>query len=177
MDSVHDRRRGINAGLEQLLLGRVAGEVNHVMSAAHVLHVDDDPSDTMLTKQACSKAGVSFQLHSVSDGEMAISYLSGADRYADRDIYPLPRLILLDLKMPRKTGFDVLVWIRSQDSLRYIPVVILTASNQEEDIKRAYELGANSFLVKPVGIHTLIEMVKLVDAYWLGINQSPTLSV
>ncbi|MDB6111697.1 MAG: two-component system response regulator [Pedosphaera sp.] len=145
------------------------------MSAAapHILHVDDDPGDTLLMQQACRKAEVSFQLHSVGDGETAIAYLNGAGAYSDRERYPLPALVLLDLKMPRKSGFDVLAWIRSEPPLKYLPVIIFTASNQEEDIRRAYEAGANSYLVKPVGIHTLIEMVKMIDGYWLGLNQSP----
>jgi CheY-like chemotaxis protein len=136
----------------------------------HVLHVDDDPSDSVLMQQACRKAQVSFVLHSVRDGEMAIEYLSGTGAYADREKHPFPALVLLDLKMPRKTGFDVLIWMREQPTCKILPVIIFTASNQEEDIKRAYECGANSYLVKPVGIHTLIEMVKMVDRYWLGLN-------
>jgi CheY-like chemotaxis protein len=138
-----------------------------------VLHVDDDPSDSLLIRQACRKAEVSFQLQSVSDGETAIAYLSGTDAYADREQYPLPVLVLLDLKMPRMSGFDVLAWIRRHPSLKTLPVVVFTASNQDEDIQRAYVTGANSYLVKPVGIHTLVDMVKLVDGYWLGLNQNP----
>ncbi|MDB6123493.1 MAG: response regulator receiver protein [Pedosphaera sp.] len=138
---------------------------------ATVLHVDDDASDSLLMKQACRKAVASFGLQSVSDGEMAIDYLSGSGVYADRSKYPLPDLMLLDLKMPRKTGFDVLEWARSQEKFKSLPILVLTASNQEGDIRRAYELGANSYLVKPVGIHTLIEMVKMIESYWLGMNQ------
>src|SRR3954464_15141329 len=89
-----------------------------------VLHVDDDPSDTLLMEQACRKAGVSFQLRSVADGEAAIAYLSGEGIYADRERHPLPALVLLDLKMPRKTGFDVLKWIRVRSTYKPLPVVI-----------------------------------------------------
>ena len=147
------------------------------MNATHacVLHVDDDPSDCLLVRQACRKAEVSFQLQSVSDGEAAIAYLSGTDIYADREQYPLPILVLLDLKMPRMSGFDVLAWIRRHAPFKTLPVVVFTASNQEEDIQRAYAVGANSYLVKPVGIHTLTEMIKQVDAYWLGLNQNLSL--
>ncbi len=140
-----------------------------------VLHVDDDPSDSLLLRQACRKAEVSFQLQSVSDGETAIAYLSGVDAYADREQYPLPILVLLDLKMPRMSGFDVLAWIRRHPPFKTLPVVVFTASNQDEDIQRAYVAGANSYLVKPVGIHTLVDMIKLVDGYWLGLNQNPNL--
>ncbi len=142
-------------------------------AAAIVLHVDDDPSDTLLMQQACRKAGVSFQLFSVSDGEAALAYLAGTGVYADRERYPVPIFVLLDLKMPRRSGFDVLTWIRRESSLKSLPVIILTASSQDEDIQRAYAAGANSYLVKPVGIHTLMEMVRLVDSYWIGINHLP----
>jgi CheY-like chemotaxis protein len=138
-----------------------------------VLHVDDDPGDSLLVRQACRKAEVSFQLQSVSDGETAIAYLSGAGIYSDRELYPLPVLVLLDLKMPRMNGFDVLAWIRGHAQFKTLPVVVFTASNQEEDIQRAYVEHANSYLVKPVGIHTLMEMLKMIDAYWLGLNQHP----
>jgi CheY-like chemotaxis protein len=140
-----------------------------------VLHVDDDPSDSLLMRQACRRGAVAFHLQSVSDGEMAIDYLSGKGAYADRERFPLPSLMLLDLKMPRKTGFDVLNWARSQEQFKVLPIIIFTASSQEEDIKRAYASGANSYLVKPVSIHSLIEMIKMVDAYWLGLNQQLTL--
>ncbi len=138
-----------------------------------VLHVDDDPGDSLLVRQACLKAEVSFQVQSVGDGETAIAYLSGEGIYADRERYPLPALVLLDLKMPRMNGFDVLAWIRGHAQFKMLPVVVFTASNQEEDIARAYAEHANSYLVKPVGIHTLMEMVKMIDAYWLGLNKHP----
>ncbi|HZV35839.1 MAG TPA: response regulator [Verrucomicrobiae bacterium] len=136
-----------------------------------VLHVDDDPSDLVLLKQACRRAEVSFELKSVGDGDSAIAYLSGTRSFGDREANPLPVLVLLDLKMPRMTGFDVLRWIRANEQLKTLPVVIFTASNQEGDIRRAYELGANSYLVKPVGIHTLIDMLKVLDTYWVDMNQ------
>lgn len=137
-----------------------------------VLHVDDDPSDSLLLRQACRKVAVSFELQSLAEGEAAIAYLSGANDYSDRERFPLPVLVLLDLKMPRMSGFDVLAWIRRHETLRVLPVIIFTASNQSEDIKRAYAAGANSYLVKPVGIHTLMEMVKKLDGYWLNLNQN-----
>ena len=137
-----------------------------------VLQVDDDPSDTLLMQQACRRADVSFQLKSVGDGQTAIAYLAGTGSFANREENPLPALVLLDLKMPRMTGFDVLKWMRSHKAFKTLPVVVFTASNQEEDIRRAYEMGANSYLVKPVGIHTLIDMVKLLDNYWLCLNQN-----
>lgn len=139
----------------------------------NVLHVDDDEGDTLLLQQACVKAKVSFALHSVENGEKAIAYLQGTEKYVNRERHPLPTLILLDLKMPRKNGFDVLGWIRGQDRFKSLPVIMFTASNQEEDIKRAYATGANSYLVKPVGINTLVEMMQLLDSFWFGMNQNP----
>lgn len=137
-----------------------------------ILHVDDDPSDVVLLKQACRRAEVSFELKTVVDGESALAYLSGTGSFGDREANPLPMLVLLDLKMPRMTGFDVLNWIRSNETFKTLPVVVFTASNQEGDIRRAYEIGANSYLVKPVGIHTLIDMLKVLDTYWVGLNQT-----
>src|SRR5947207_936056 len=93
-----------------------------------VLHIDDDPNDTLLLEAAARKAGAQFRLQNVHDGEAAIAYLSGAGIYADRGLYPLPSLILLDLKMPRATGFEVLQWIRAHSELGQMPVVILSGS-------------------------------------------------
>jgi CheY-like chemotaxis protein len=144
-----------------------------IMSASNlVLQVDDDPSDALLLKQACRRAEVSFQLKTVSDGESAVAYLSGTGSFEDRANHPLPTLVLLDLKMPRMNGFDVLGWVRSHPVFKTMPVVVFTASNQEGDIRRAYEIGANSYLVKPVGIHTLVDMLMIIDKYWLGMNQN-----
>ena len=124
-----------------------------------VLHVEDDPNDTLLLEHACRKAGVVFDLRAVSDGDQAIAYLRGINDFSDRAKYPLPHLILLDLKMPRVSGFDVLTWLR-ENALNGVPVVVLTSSNHDADVKRAYDLGAKSYLVKPVGFEALVELVK-----------------
>ena len=125
-----------------------------------VLHVEDDPNDTLLLEHACRKAGVVFDLRAVSDGDQAIAYLRGANDFSDRAKHPMPHLILLDLKMPRMSGFDVLSWLRSENGLSGVPVVVLTSSNHDADVKRAYDLGAKSYLVKPVGFEALVELVK-----------------
>jgi CheY-like chemotaxis protein len=125
-----------------------------------ILHVEDDPNDTLLLEHACKKAGVIFDLQAVSDGDQAIAYLRGVNDFSDRNKHPLPKLILLDLKMPRLSGFDVLSWLRSEEGLRAVPVVVLTSSNHDADVKRAYALGAKSYLVKPVGFEALVELVK-----------------
>ena len=125
-----------------------------------ILHVEDDPNDTLLLEHACRKAGMIFNLQAVSDGDQAMAYLRGTSAFSDRDKHPMPKLILLDLKMPRVSGFDVLAWLRSEDAFRQLPVVVLTSSNHDADIKRAYDLGAKSYLVKPVGFEALVELVK-----------------
>src|SRR5579885_2359607 len=135
------------------------------MNASHVtvLHIDDDPNDVMLFAHACHKAGVSFDLHAVHDGDDAIAYLSGTGAFADRSRHPFPQLVLLDLKMPRVNGFDVLGWIRSQEELKKLPVVVLTSSNHETDVKHAHKLGANTYLVKPVGFDSLVELARTIQ--------------
>jgi CheY-like chemotaxis protein len=129
-----------------------------------ILHVEDDPNDTLLLEHACKKAGLVFDLQAVSDGDQAIAYLRGANNFSDRDKHPLPKLILLDLKMPRLSGFDVLAWLRSDEGFRSVPVVVLTSSNHDADVKRAFDLGAKSYLVKPVGFEALVELVKTLPA-------------
>ena len=129
-----------------------------------ILHVEDDPNDTLLLEHACKKAGVIFDLQAVSDGDQAIAYLRGINDFSDRMKHPMPKLILLDLKMPRVSGFDVLTWLRSDESLKCVPVVVLTSSNHDADVKRAYDLGAKSYLVKPVGFEALVELVKTLPA-------------
>lgn len=142
------------------------------MTATNVLlHVEDDPNDTLLLQRAFKKAGVTLNIQAVSDGDKAVAYLSGADVYADREKYPLPALVLLDLKMPRKSGLEVLAWIRAEEKVSRFVVVIFTSSKHDEDIRKAYELGANSYLVKPVGFDTLVELAKSVHHYWLNLNE------
>jgi CheY-like chemotaxis protein len=134
-----------------------------------VLHVDDDPNDTILLEAAARKAKVSFLLQNVADGEAAIAYLDGSGIYADRLRYPVPSLILLDLKMPRATGFEVLQWIRAHADLRQIPVVVLSGSELQQDIQHAYNTGANSYLVKPLGFDALVSLVKSLNSLWLNV--------
>ena len=139
-----------------------------------VLHADDDPNDLLLLKHACRAADLPFAVESVNDGELAVAYLSGLNSYADRTLYPLPSLVLLDLKMPRRTGFEVLDWIRNQPNLKRLPVIILSSSKHEADINWTYDHGANSYLVKPVGFEGLVQLVKAVHHYWLGFNERPS---
>jgi CheY-like chemotaxis protein len=140
-----------------------------------LLHVEDDPNDVLLLQRAFRKANAQVSIQAVTDGDKAVAYLSGAGEYADREKFPLPNVALLDLKMPRKSGLEVLEWIRSQQSLRRLVVIIFTSSKHDEDVNKAYDLGANSYLVKPVGFDMLVEVAKLIQQYWIDRNERPQL--
>lgn len=138
-----------------------------------VLMVEDDPDDQVLIRRAFVRAGAGIPVHVAGHGDEAIAYLSGAGAFADRARHPLPGLVLLDLKLPRRSGFEVLEWLRAQPRLRRIPVVVLTSSRETPDLARAYELGANSYLVKPPDLAALTAMMQTVDAYWVRLSQPP----
>jgi CheY-like chemotaxis protein len=138
-----------------------------------VLHIDDDPNDTELLQAAARKAQAPFILRNVEDGEQAIAYLSGLGAYADRERFRLPSLILLDLKMPCATGFEVLKWIRSRRELQQVPVIMLSGSELRDDIQQAYAAGANSYLIKPLGFEALVGLVKNISAVWLAGPPAP----
>jgi CheY-like chemotaxis protein len=138
-----------------------------------ILLVDDDQNDVLLVQRALKKAGLDYPLIHRRDGEEAIDYLSGKPPYSDRAKHPLPTLILLDIKMPKMTGFDVLNWMRQQPSLATIPVVILTASVREEDQNEAEKLGAVGYRTKPVDFKELIDIIRDVDARWLSQIKGP----
>ena len=140
---------------------------------AVILLVEDLADDIELIRLSFDRLGLENPIHVVRDGEEAIEYLSGAGKYANREEHPLPELILLDLKMPKVDGFEVLQWLRAQDSLRSIPVLVLTSSEQLKDVNRAYELGANSFLVKPLDFQTMSGAVDLIRTYWLKTTRTP----
>ncbi|HEY9851936.1 MAG TPA: response regulator [Leptolyngbyaceae cyanobacterium] len=140
---------------------------------SRILLVEDDPGDVFRIQRAFRKANIISPLEVVTDGEQAINYLSGQEAYQDRDRYPLPILILLDLKLPRRSGFDVLKWLRNESEVKHLPVVVLTSSDRPDDIERAYLLGANSYLSKPPEIDELLEMVKTIGIYWIVFNRSP----
>ena len=143
------------------------------MAKKRVLVAEDDPSDVYLLKRAFAEADLPATLHVVRDGQEAIDYLEGQEGYSDRNAHPLPDLMLLDLKMPRLNGFDVLNWLRQQPGLKRLLVTVLTSSNESVDINRAYDLGANSYLVKPHGTNDLAELIRRVHNYWLESNQCP----
>ena len=138
-----------------------------------ILHVEDDPNDVLLVQRAFKKSRSMAVVQSVADGDQALAYLAGADVFADRDQYPAPALVLLDLKMPRKSGLEVLTWIRQQPQFKRLIVVVFTSSRHDHDVTLAYELGANSYLMKPVGFEALQETIKQVDQYWGQLNLVP----
>ena len=140
------------------------------MSQANILHIEDDSNDVLLFQHACRKAGLDCNVQVVNDGDEAIAYLQGQDRFANRELFPLPDLVLLDLKMPRLNGFEVLAWVRRAEKCRSLPVVVLSSSNHEADVKRAYSMGANSYLVKPVSFDALVEVARVIHQYWLTLN-------
>jgi CheY-like chemotaxis protein len=140
-----------------------------------ILVADDDEDDVLLLRTAFSEAGLRIPLQVVNDGEEAISYLNGDGRFSDRKEYPLPALMLLDLNMPRKNGLEVLSWIRQQNPLRRLPVVILSSSSQGPHINKAYEMGANSYLVKVSNFEEFVKRIKTVYSYWIGCAESPDL--
>jgi|SRR5437588_7382796 len=130
--------------------------------AIKILHVEDNADDVMLTGLAFRKAGVSAQLEVATDGDKAIAALQAAG--------PPPACVLLDLKLPTVSGIEVLKWVRAQPRLKRLPVIMLTSSLLPDDINSAYDLGANSYLVKPSGLEALIELAKIIDLYWLRTN-------
>ncbi len=138
-----------------------------------ILHVDDDTNDVVLFQHAARKAELNLRMLTVSDGEEVFAYLGGKGKYANREEFPFPDLLLLDLKMPRVSGFDVLSWVRRHEKFRRLPILVLTSSNHAADIQRAYELGANSYIVKPVGFEALVELSRVVWKYWLTWNEPP----
>lgn len=142
-------------------------------SAPCILLVDDDEDDIILTKRAFERMRVANPLQVANNGEEAIDYLSGKGPFADRAKHPLPTLVLLDVKMPRKGGHEVLEWLKAQPQLRRIPVVMLTSSKDPSDVNRAYDHGVNSYLVKPLSFDGLAEIARTLNLYWIVTNQTP----
>ncbi|OBX18219.1 hypothetical protein A9995_11990 [Erythrobacter sp. QSSC1-22B] len=140
-----------------------------------ILLVEDNPDDAELIQYAFEKADIRNPLVIVTDGDAAVDYIGRTGAYADRSGLPLPELILLDLKLPRRSGLEVLSFIRQHEPTRHTPVVVLTSSDQEADIRRSYERGANSFLVKPIGRDGLIDMARALKAYWIKLNHGVAL--
>jgi len=141
-----------------------------------ILLVDDSENDLLLLRTAFEKAEFNIPLQEVHNGAEAIAYLKGDDPYSDRNKFPLPAVMLLDLNMPMKNGFEVLTWVRAQTGLKRLSIIVLTASMRTEDIERAFDLGVNSFLVKPSSLDALAAMLRCLRD-WIQINHFPSLNV
>jgi CheY-like chemotaxis protein len=138
-----------------------------------ILLAEDNENDVLMLRRAARHAKFANPLAVVHDGEEVIAYLRGDGKYADRRRYPLPGLMLLDLKMPRRNGFEVLQWLREQPQFADLQVVVLSSSDEIKDINRAYELGANSFLVKPMFFSEFVGMLEALHSYCLRVWQEP----
>jgi|SRR3712207_4364604 len=139
-------------------------------SNATVLLVEDNHDDVLLTQRAFRKAGIAARLEVVGDGDAAVAYLAGEGAYRDRDAHPMPSLVLLDWKLPKRSGREVLQWIRGQEGLLSLPVVVVTSSREQEDVEQAYVAGANSYIEKPVLFDRLTALCAMLHAYWIQSN-------
>ena len=142
-----------------------------------ILLVEDDEADILLLRRAFRNAHIANPLIEVRDGQAAIQYLSGEGDYAERTRYPIPFMVLLDLRLPKLSGFEVIAWMRDQPQLANLVVVVLTASDHVPDVTKARDLGANSYLVKPGNFEELVEMVKRIKGRWLLLDRLPESTV
>jgi|SRR5579872_2648568 len=131
-----------------------------------ILLVEDEENDATLLKMAFKRNKLNNPLHWAKDGLDAIAYLNGDGPYTDRKLYPFPEVMILDLKMPRMSGLELLAWVREHPEFRVIPTIIMTSSHQEADIEKAYHLGANTYMIKPSSFEELVKMAKLAHEYW-----------
>ena len=138
-----------------------------------ILLIEDNPSDIELTRRALDRSRVSNELVVVQDGQEALDYLFGSGPYAGRDASALPGVALLDLKLPKVPGLEVLRAIRDDPRTRRLPVVILTSSNEEQDVSCCYDLGVNSYIQKPVDFERFAEAIRTLGLYWLNLNEPP----
>ena len=138
-----------------------------------ILLVEDNPDDEALTRRALQKNNLSNELAVARDGQEALDYLFGTGTHAGRDLRVMPQLILLDLKLPKIDGLEVLRRMRADDRTKLLPVVILTSSNEERDLVNGYSLGANSYVRKPVDFSEFTEAARQLGLYWLLLNQAP----
>lgn len=141
------------------------------MNKGCILQVEDEEIDVFLFRHVFEMTGITSPLRAVSDGQLAIDYLSGSGVYSDRDRYPMPYLVLLDLNLPMRSGFEVLKWIRQHPVLKTLVVIVFSSSALQQDVNEAYELGANSYIAKPSEIQKILEVAQLLKGWWLGHNK------
>jgi CheY-like chemotaxis protein len=144
-------------------------------SLGTILLVEDEPTDAVLIQRAFQKVGVQNPIAHLTNGDEALAYLEGINQYSDRLKFPLPILIILDLKLPGMNGLQILKWIRTKRDLRLIPVVVLTGSADTTNVQSAYEAGANSYLLKPADRNEIIRVIQMIEQYWMQNNVSPPL--
>lgn len=144
-----------------------------IENSIEILLVEDNPNDVELTLHALKKNNLTNSIHVVRDGAEALEYLFASGAYAGRDVNQAPKVILLDLKLPKVDGMEVLQRIKSDQRTRSIPVVVLTSSREERDIVESYRLGVNSYITKPVDFEQFTEAVRQLGLYWLLLNQPP----
>jgi two-component system response regulator len=142
------------------------------MHAIEILLVEDNPRDAELTIRALKKKNLANNLYHVEDGVEALDFLFARGRYSGRDVQDPPKVVLLDLKLPRINGLEVLSALKADERTRSIPVVIVTSSAEDPDVKTAYQLGANSYVIKPVQFDSFIEAMVKIGIYWLMVNHS-----
>lgn len=135
-----------------------------------ILVAEDDPDDVLLLEQAFQRAGLEKPVHVCPDGAEAIAYLSGEGQYSDRQRYPMPQLLITDLKMPRRSGFDLLEWLHGAPQRALLATMVLSTSAAETDVKRAYQLGANAFFQKPNTFEELASIITLAHKFWTRSN-------
>jgi CheY-like chemotaxis protein len=137
------------------------------------LIAEDDPDTQLLIQRAFKQGDLAAPLYFADDGEQTIDYLAGRGQFSDRSRYPLPAILLLDLKMPFKDGFDVLRWIRAHPSFRKLVVIMFSGSSLERDVEQAFDLGVNSCVMKPVSFSELLQVIMAIHHYWFGCNHFP----
>lgn len=138
-----------------------------------ILLVEDNPNDVRLTLRALRKNNIVNEIKVVNDGAEALDYLFAKNEFADRNVNELPRVIFLDLKLPKINGLEVLERIKSDERTRKIPVVVVTSSAEDSDLQRCYDLGVNSYIVKPVDFENFVDAVSKLGFYWLLLNKTP----
>jgi CheY-like chemotaxis protein len=142
-------------------------------NTAHILLIEDNRMDIELTLDAFKEARIANIIQVANNGQEGLDYLFGRGDFGDRQKYPLPHMVLLDLKMPRVDGFEVLRQVKAAPILKRIPIIILTSSKEEGDRALSYDIGANSYLVKPVSFEGFAEVVRQINGYWLLLNVEP----
>ncbi|MDB6025306.1 MAG: two-component system response regulator [Verrucomicrobiales bacterium] len=147
--------------------------MQHFFNHCLALYAEDDPDHSRLMERAFEKAGREGEVQIVPNANEAIHYLSAEGQYADREKFPIPLMLLTDLKMPGKSGFQLIRWVREHPEFKRMPVAVLTSSRHDPDIQRAYALGANSFLIKPPTAAKLTALIDNLNSFWLHLDEMP----